>query len=106
MLEGRRGSKGAEKTELNKSTSVPIISDNITDTSVDTEDKMANRDDWRTKAGFRDEGGRDYYDPRDGYNDPRDGYDHRRLYDRSSKRNRRGRDKNLKLQLCRHLINC
>ena len=102
VLEGRRGSpEGAEKTEPNKSTPVPAISDNITDTSVDTEDKMANKDDWRTRGGFRDEGGRDYYDPRygyndprDGYNDPRDGYDHRRGYDRSSKRNRSGRDKN------------
>ena len=95
VLEGRRGSpEGAEKTEPNKSTPVPAISDNITDTSVDTEDKMANKDDWRTRGGFRDEGGRDYYDPRYSYNVSRDGYNDRRGYDRPPKRNRSGRDKN------------
>ena len=90
VLEGTRGSpEGAEKTELNKTTSVPIISDNI-NTSVHTEDKMAKRgidsDNWRVK--FREEvrdHDYDYYDQRGSYPSRRGSQHSRR---RGNKNNR------------------
>ena len=95
VREGTRGSpEGAEKAELNKSISVPIIPDNISK-SLDTEDKMDRRgnwenDDWRTRRSSRDEERDSYY-----YDyDSRDSYPDRGEFHQHSKRGRnRNKDK-------------